>query len=209
QLDLHHVLHRLELDVRVADAEHGAGAQVRLANAQVTDVDAVARVQIAEAVPVVAGRHLEVRARDRFVLDDEVADDAPAARDARLGDLELLALIGPVQHDELALAQPPHGCPLALEQRGKPGPGIELGVALFHGRGQYHSDGSPPYWLAVPGPERSSACPLPDGDLWPPPVMSTAPGDHGQVDGAVHRFGSGSVQPALLVARLGLRRAGP
>ena len=60
------------------------GRRYDLADAQVADEDAVARVEIAQAIAVVARADLEVRARDRFVLDDEVADDAAAAGDARL-----------------------------------------------------------------------------------------------------------------------------
>src|SRR6185437_4132666 len=84
------------------------------------DVDAVARVEIAQAIAVVARADLEVGARHRLVGEHEVADDRSPAGDARLDDLELLALIGPADHDQLALAQAADGRPLALEQRGQP-----------------------------------------------------------------------------------------
>jgi hypothetical protein len=120
QLDLDDVLHRLELDRGVAEAEHRARPQEHLADAQVADVDAVARVQVAQPVAVVARGDLEVGPRHRLVGQHQVADDAAAAGHPRLDDLELLALIGAADHDQLALAQALHRRPRALEHRGEP-----------------------------------------------------------------------------------------
>ena len=103
----------------MTDAKDHAGAQIRFAHADIADVHAIARIEIAQAVAVIARRDFEVGARYGFVVDDEIADDAATAGDTRLDDVDLAARIGACDYDQLALAQLAHGRPLTLEHRGE------------------------------------------------------------------------------------------
>src|SRR5262249_54855676 len=107
QRDLDDVLRGLEAQLALPDAELRAWLEEDLAHAQVADEGAVARVEVAQAVAVVLDQHLEVRARDRLVVQDQVVDDAAAARYARLAHLHLAPGVRPGDNDQLGLAQAP------------------------------------------------------------------------------------------------------
>jgi hypothetical protein len=100
--DLDALLERRELELAGPQADHRAGAQVRLLDLGAVEERAVGRLQIAHQVALGVAHDLEVDARHGLVAEHQVvlgrlADPEHVARDHELG-----AALRTFDHDELA-----------------------------------------------------------------------------------------------------------
>ena len=103
--DLDALLERRELELGRADADHRAGAQVRLLDLGAVEERAVRALQVANEVALGVAHDLEVDARHGLVGEHEVVLGRLADADHVARDHELGAALRALDDDELAPAQ--------------------------------------------------------------------------------------------------------